>query len=263
MDLQLNGRVVMVAASSEGIGYGIAEAVAREGARLSIASRSAEKIETAARKLRDTHGIECKAHVMDAADASAIQSWTAATLEDFGAIDGLVINAGGPPPGNFDAFDDAAWAKAYELTLMSAVRMVRAVLPQMRRQGSGSILTVTSSSIKEPLDNLLLSNVFRSGVVALVKSLANELAAEGIRVNNIVPGRIDTARVHALDTLSAESKGITLDDERELQSADIPLGRYGTIEDMGAAGAFLLSDAAQYITGTTLVVDGGKLRTVC
>jgi 3-oxoacyl-[acyl-carrier protein] reductase len=262
VDLQLAGRTVMVAASSEGIGYGIAEAVAREGARLSIASRSAEKIDTAARALRDRYGVDCKGHVMDAADASSIRSWTEATLADFGGIDGLVVNAGGPPPGNFDAFDDVAWAGAFELTLMSAVRMVRSVLPQMRRQESGSILTVTSSSIKEPLDNLLLSNVFRSGVVALVKSLANELAGQGIRVNNLVPGRIDTARVQALDTMSADNKGISLQEEREVQFADIPLGRYGTIGDMGAAGAFLLSDAAQYITGVTLVVDGGKTRAV-
>ena len=262
MDLKLEGRVVMVAASSEGIGYGIAEAVAREGARLSIASRSAEKIDAAARTLRDTYGTECKGYVMDAADASSIQSWAESTLNDFAGVDGLVINAGGPPPGNFDAFDDTAWGQACELTLMSAVRMVRAVLPSMRRQGSGAILTVTSSSIKEPLDNLLLSNVFRSGVVALVKSLANELAGQGIRVNNIVPGRIDTARVRTLDTINADKKGIALEDERQLQFADIPLGRYGTIEDMGAAGAFLLSSAAQYITGATLVVDGGKTRAV-
>lgn len=262
MNLQLDGRIVMVAASSEGIGYGIAAAAAREGARLSIASRSAGKIEAAARRLRDEYGIECKGYVMDAADAASIQSWVAATVQDFGAVDALVINAGGPPPGNFDAFDDADWAAAYELTLMSAVRMVRSVLPEMRRQGSGSILTVTSSSIKEPLDNLLLSNVFRSGVVALVKSLANELAGEGIRVNNIVPGRIDTSRVHAIDTMNAGKKGISLEDERQVQFGEIPLGRYGTIEDMGAAGAFLLSDAAQYITGATLVVDGGKSRAV-
>jgi 3-oxoacyl-[acyl-carrier protein] reductase len=121
---------------------------------------------------------------------------------------------------------------------------------------------VTSSSIKEPLDNLLLSNVFRSGVVALVKSLSNELAADGIRVNNLVPGRIDTQRVRTLDTMTAEKKGIAVEEERQLQFADIPLGRYGTIEDMGAAAAFLLSGAARYITGATLIVDGGKTRAV-
>lgn len=262
MNLQLDNKVVMVAAASQGIGYGIAEAVAKEGARLSIASRSRDSIERAAKTLRDNYGAECKAYVMDAGDAPSIEAWAAATLQDFGAVHGLVINAGGPPPGNFDDFDDAGWARAYELTLMSAVRMTRGVLPTMRAQRSGSILTVTSSSIREPLDKLLLSNVFRSGVVALVKSLSNELAGDGIRVNNIVPGRIDTQRVRALDTMNAESKGISVDDERQVQFGDIPLGRYGTIEDMGSAGAFLLSDAARYITGVTLLVDGGKNRAV-
>lgn len=262
MELQLDNKVVMVAAASEGIGFGIAEALAQEGARLSIASRSRDKIDTAAETLRSKYGIDCRGYIMDAADAESIAAWTKATLADYGEVYGLVVNAGGPPPGNFDNFDDTAWAKAYELTLMSAVRMIRGVLPAMRRQNGGAILTVTSSSIKEPLDNLLLSNVFRSGVVALVKSLSNELAAEGIRVNNLVPGRIDTQRVRTLDAAIAEKKGIAIEDEQQLQFGDIPLGRYGTIEDMGAAGAFLLSGAARYITGATLIVDGGKTRAV-
>ena len=262
MELGLKDRGIMVAAASEGIGYGIAEALARDGARLSIASRSREKIERAAKTLRESYGIDCSAYVMDAADAQSIRSWCEATLEDLGEVQGLVVNAGGPPPGNFDDFDDDAWARACELTLMSAVRMVRCVLPELRRQKSGSILTVTSSSIKEPIDQLLLSNVFRAGVVALVKSLANELAGDGIRVNNLVPGRINTQRVRSLDTMIAGKKGVVLEDEQAEQYAAIPLGRYGTIEDMGAAGAFLLSDAASYITGATLVVDGGKMRSV-
>ena len=258
----LKDRVVMVAAASAGIGFGIAESLARDGARLSIASRSRQNIDRAAESLRERYGVDCRAHVMDAADAQSIRSWSEATLSDFGEVHGLVVNAGGPPPGNFDDFDDDAWAKACELTLMSAVRMVRCVLPAMRRQESGAILTVTSSSIKEPIDQLLLSNVFRAGVVALVKSLANELAVDGIRVNNLVPGRIDTQRVRSLDRTIAGNKGIALEDEQQEQYAAIPLGRYGSIEDMGAAGAFLLSDAANYITGATLVVDGGKMRSV-
>jgi 3-oxoacyl-[acyl-carrier protein] reductase len=262
MNLQLKDKVVMVAAASQGIGYGIAEAVAREGATLSIASRSADNIERAAAALRDQYAIDCNAYVMDASDAESIRAWADATLRDLGEVQGLVVNAGGPPPGNFDAFDDLAWSRAYELTLMSAVRMIRCVLPHMRAQKSGSILTVTSTSIREPIDNLLLSNVFRSGVVALVKSLSNELAADGIRVNNLVPGRIDTQRVRTLDAMIAEKKGIRVEEERDLQFDDIPLGRYGTIDDMGAAGAFLLSEAARYITGVTLLVDGGKTRAV-
>ena len=262
MNLQLKDKVVMVAAASQGIGYGIAEAVARDGGRLSIASRTAEKIEAAAKALRDQYGVDCRGYVMDAASADSIQAWTDATLQEFGEVQGLVVNAGGPPPGNFDDFDDAAWSGAYELTLMSAVRMIRCVLPQMRAQRSGSILTVTSISIREPIDNLLLSNVFRSGVVALVKSLSNELADAGIRVNNLVPGRIDTERVRTLDEISAGRKGIAVEDEQQLQFAEIPLGHYGTIKDMGSAGAFLLSEAARYITGVTLLVDGGKTRAV-
>ena len=262
MDLRLKDKVVMVAAASQGIGYGIAEAVAREGARLSIASRSPENIEKASEALRDRYSIDCRGYVMDASDTESIQAWADATLKDFGEVHGLVVNAGGPPPGNFDAFDDDAWSQAYELTLMSAVRMIRSVLPQMRSQKSGAILTVTSTSIREPIDGLLLSNVFRSGVVALVKSLSNELAAEGIRVNNLVPGRIDTERVRTLDAMIADRKSIAVEEERAVQFADIPLGHYGTIEDMGSAGAFLLSEAARYITGVTLLVDGGKTRAV-
>ena len=262
MDLQLKDKVVMVAASSQGIGYGIAEAVAKEGGRLSIASRTASDIEKAAKNLRDQYDVDCRGYVMDAANPASIEAWTEATMGDFGEVQGLVVNAGGPQPGNFDDFDDAAWSQAYELTLMSAVRMIRSVLPQMRAQQYGSILTVTSTSIREPIDNLLLSNVFRSGVVALVKSLSNELADEGIRVNNLVPGRIDTERVRTLDRISAGKKGIAVEDERQVQFTDIPLRRYGTIEDMGSAGAFLLSAAARYITGVTLLVDGGKTRAV-
>lgn len=262
MELQLQDKVIMIAAASQGIGYGIAEAVAREGARVSISSRSQEKIEQAADTLKSEFGIDARGYVCDATDASAIQQWVDATLRDFGGVDGLVINAGGPTPGGFDKFDDDAWYAACDLTLMSAVRMIRGVLPTMRQQGSGSILALTSSSIKEPIDNLLLSNVFRSGVVSLVKTLANEVAGDGIRVNNLVPGRIDTERVQTVDKMNADKKGISVEEQQQQQWAGIPLGRYGSIQDMGRAGAFLLSDAAAYITGATLVVDGGKTKSV-
>ena len=262
MDIQLTGKTIMVAAASQGIGYGIAEALAKEGARLSIASHSRDKIEEAAATLAAQYGVECSAYVLEAADAASVKSWCDATLSDFGSVYGLVTNAGGPPPGNFDSFDDEAWDNAYQLTLMSAVRMIRSVLPVMRQQRAGSILTLTSSSIKEPLENLLLSNVFRSGVTALVKSLSNELGPHGVRVNNLVPGRIDSDRVRMLDRLNADKKGTTVADEQQFQGASIPLGTYGSIEDMGKAGAFLLSEAASYITGATLVVDGGKTRMI-
>ena len=145
---------------------------------------------------------------------------------------------------------------------MSSVRMIRAVLPSMREQGSGSIITITSSSIKEPIDILLLSNVFRSGVVSLVKSLSSDLASEGIRINNLVPGQIDTDRVKSNDMFKANQLDIALEDWQKKRHGMIPMGRYGTIQEFGEAGAFLLSDAARYITGSTLFVDGGKSKTV-
>ncbi|HEX6385823.1 MAG TPA: SDR family oxidoreductase [Anaerolineae bacterium] len=262
MDLGLKDRVIMVAAASKGLGYGIAQAAAHEGASVSIGSRTEADIKAAAQRLHDEMGSETLGVVFDARDAQSILDWTAATLERFGRIDGLVVNAGGPPAGNFDDFDDADWQAAFELTLLSAVRMIRAVLPSMREQGGGAILTITSSSVKEPIDILLLSNVMRSGVVSLVKSLSRELARDRIRVNNLIPGRIDTERVRALDSIKAGKQGTSVDEVKAASESAIPWGRYGRIDEFGQAGAFLLSDAASYITGATLIVDGGTMKTV-
>ncbi|MBT3447964.1 MAG: SDR family oxidoreductase [Bacteroidetes Order II. Incertae sedis bacterium] len=260
--MMFKGKVIAVAAASAGLGFGIAEAVAKQGGSVSIASRTREKIDAAAKSLREAQGVNAKGYVMDAADPASISSWITDTLEDFGRIDGLVVNAGGPPPGKFDAFSDTDWERGFNLTLMSSVRMIRAVLPSMREQGSGSIITITSSSIKEPIDILLLSNVFRSGVVSLVKSLSSDLASEGIRINNLVPGQIDTDRVKSNDMFKANQLDIALEDWQKKRHGMIPMGRYGTIQEFGEAGAFLLSDAARYITGSTLFVDGGKSKTV-
>ena len=262
MDLDLKDKVIMVAASSKGRGYGLAEAVAQEGARVSLASRTEADIGRAASTLRDQFDADARGYTFDARDAEAIKRWCAATLDDFGTVDGLVVNAGGPPAGKFDQFDDDTWTNAFQLTLLSAVRMIRAVLPTMKRQQSGAILTVTSTSVKEPNDILLLSNVFRSGVVSLVKTLSRDLAPQGIRINNLIPGRIDTDRVRSLDQIGADRRGIAVSHQKADQEQAIPIGRYGSIQEFGAAGAFLLSDAARYITGTTLLVDGGKTRTV-
>jgi len=256
------GKVVLVAASSKGLGFGIAESVARQGGRVALASRTKEDVESAAQKLSEEHGSRARGYVMDATDPLSITNWIRAASSDFGQVDGLVVNAGGPPAGKFDTFSDEDWEAGFNLTLMSAVRMIRAVLPTMREQGSGSILTVTSSSIKEPIDILLLSNVFRAGVVSLVKSLSNNLAGEGIRINNIVPGQIDTDRVRSNDVFKSEQLGVPLEDWQAKRQGMIPMGRYGTIQEFGDAGAFLLSEAARYITGATLMVDGGRSKTV-
>ena len=262
METGLAGKVVMVAAASKGLGYGIAKAVAQDGARVSIASRDLGSITKAAQQISRETGSEVLSYQFDANDPDSITQWTSHTIEKFGGIDGLVVNAGGPPSGTFDKFEDEDWQAAFELTLLSSVRMIRAVLPSMRARGGGSIVTLTSSSIKEPIDVLLLSNVMRAGVVSLAKSLSQQLAKEGVRVNNLVPGRMDTDRVKSLDEGRAMAMGQTVADIKAASEASIPLKRYGTADEFGKAGAFLLSDAASYITGSTLIVDGGSMKTV-
>lgn len=262
MDLQVEGKVFMVAASSKGLGFGIARELAKNGAIVCLASRTKKEVEKAAENLRDETGATVHSSVFDAADAESIRNWISEIGSVFERIDGLVVNAGGPPPGNFDDFDDSDWGAAFNLTLMSAVRLIRGVLPLMRITGNSSILTVTSLSVKEPISRLLLSNVFRSGVASLVKSLSIELAGDNIRVNNLMPGRIDTDRLKALDENNSKKSGIPVSEIKQKMEQQIPLGRYGTIEELGKAGAFLLSPAASYITGVSLAVDGGLLKMV-
>lgn len=252
----------MVAGASRGLGYGIAKALAADGARVSIGSRSKDAVAAAAKQLSLESGADVRGYCFDATDAGSILNWATNTRRDFSRIDGLVVNAGGPPTGLFDDFDDDAWLDSFNLTLLSSVRMIRAVLPSMREQGSGSILTLTSSSVKEPIDNLLLSNVMRSGVVSLAKSLSRQLAPENIRVNNLVPGLMYTDRLKSLIASSAERSSKSEEEFMQKHQAGIPMGRYGTIDDFGKAGAFLLSDAASYITGETMIVDGGSMKTV-
>ena len=262
MELGLKGKVAMVAASSKGLGYGIARELAREGALVSIGARTESDVFDAADALAEETGSEVLANVLDAADPDSIFQWVENTVADFGGVDKLVVNAGGPPAGKFDDFADSDWQRAFDLTLMSVVRMVRGVLPYMREAEGGAILTITSISVKEPIDFLLLSNVMRSGVTSLAKSLSRQLAPENIRVNNLMPGRIDTDRVEALDTMKAEALEVPMAEIRAANEQGIPLGRYGTIEEFGRLGAFLLSDAAAYITGQTIAVDGGSIQTV-
>lgn len=262
MDLGYTGKTVMVAASSKGLGYAVAENLAVEGANLSIASRTKKDIDYAAENIHQKTGAKVLSLVMDMTDPESMKNWVKSTVQEYGSIDGLVINAGGPPAGKFDDLDDSNWLQAYELTLMGTVRMIRLVLPQMRKQRSGSILTITSVSIKEPIDNLLLSNVMRSGVTSLLKSLSIQLGPENIRVNNLVPGLFGTERLHSLDLISSREWRMTLEDVQKSNYSNIPMGRYGIPDEFGKAAAFLLSDAASYITGETFIIDGGKTRTV-
>jgi 3-oxoacyl-[acyl-carrier protein] reductase len=263
MDLGLKDKVVMVAASSKGLGFGIARQAALEGAVLSMGSRHQKNLAAAAESIqKELSGARILIHSLDVADAESIQSWVKNTLKELGTVDALVVNGGGPPPGTFDEIDDKTWFAGYENTLMSAVRLIRAVLPEMRSKKSGSILTVTSSSVKEPIDNLLLSNVFRSGVTSLVKSLSMQEAKHGIRINNLVPGFFDTDRLKELDQHNSGEWRLSLENVRKINFEKIPMGRYGDPDEFGKAAIFLLSEAASYVTGETFVIDGGKMRTV-
>lgn len=266
MDLHLRGKVYLVAGASKGLGYAIAERLLLEGACVSIAGSDAERIQKAEEALRlhlntGESGNVC-GFCCDVNEPEQIKAWVTSSLARFSNIDGLVVNAGGPPAGKFDDFDDDQWLQAFNLTLMSAIRLIRSVLPVMRQQGAGSILTLTSSSVKEPIDFLLLSNVMRSGVTSLAKSLSRSEASYGIRVNNLVPGLIATDRMTGLDEMQAQSKNISAKEQRRLTSSQIPLGRYGEPNEFANAAAFLLSDCASYITGSTLTVDGGTMKTV-
>ena len=263
MDLKLKDKVVLIAASSKGLGLGIARQAVLEGAIVAMGSRRQENLLAAKEKiLNEVPGGRIFTHTLDVADATSIKSWVKDSLAGLGSVDALVVNGGGPPPGTFDEIDDSAWLHGYENTLMSAVRLIRAVLPEMRRKGSGSILTVTSSSVKEPIDNLILSNVYRSGVTSLVKSLSFQEAKHGIRINNLVPGFFDTDRLRQLNRRISDEQELELDEVRKNHHNTIPLGRYGRTDEFGNAAIFLLSEAASYVTGETFVIDGGKMRTV-
>ena len=259
MDLGLKGKVAMVAGASRGLGFAVAQALANEGALVSIASRDEASIGEAAKRLGCDQVL---ATPLDVRSAEGIQRWARATEDRFGGVDLLFANGGGPPAGAALSFDDAAWQGAVDLLLFSALRMVRAAVPSMTARGGGAILMSTSSSVKEPIQNLGLSTVLRASVSALAKTLALELAASGIRVNQIVPGRIDTDRVRELDQINGKKQGVSAEQAKAKSMLSIPLARYGEPEEFGRVAAFLLSSAASYMTGATVQVDGGLIRSV-
>lgn len=263
MKLGVENKHYLIAAGSKGLGRAVAEVLCAEGAHVCIGSREEAHVRDTVDTLNalDSTGtaIGCQ---LDASDADSIQQWHAYGVAKWGQVDGLLVNAGGPPPGGFDEFSEQDWQQAFELTLMSAVRMIRLVLPDMKERRSGSIVTVTSMTVKEPVPGMLLSNVMRSGVTSLVKSIASECGPFGIRVNNLMPGRIFTDRIVQLEQATAARTGKSVETVRAEAEAAIPLGRAGQPEEFGRAGAFLLSDASSYINGASLAVDGGLMKTV-
>ena len=262
MDLGLNDKIALVAASSRGLGKAVALRLAQEGAQVTICARGEHDLAMAASEMQEATGRRVLAIPADIADPASAPALVEATLEEFGRLDILVTNAGGPPPGEFLDFTAQDWEQAAHLTLMSAVRLCYAAAPVMKEQGRGSILAMTSITTKQPLTNLVLSNSLRLGVTGLVKTLADELAPYGIRVNALCPGWTRTARVDQLLEDRAQRNHTSPEEEAARIAADIPLGRMGSPEEFAAAAAFLVSEAASFINGVSLLIDGGMYRGV-
>jgi 3-oxoacyl-[acyl-carrier protein] reductase len=259
MNLGLTDKPVIVCASSAGLGQATAREFAREGARVMLCSRRAAELERAAADIKAETGNEPAFTVVDVTRPADLTRLVEATAATFGGVYALVNNSGGPPAGTFDQFDDAAWQSAFELTLLSYIRLTRAALPHLRR-AAGRIVNFTSSSVKSPVDHLILSNTFRTGVVGLTKTLAGELGPDGILVNVLGPGRIQTGRVDRLDQDRASQANSSLEQVRAENAKTIPLGRYGTPDEFARMAVFLASPANTYVTGQTLLVDGGMTK---
>ena len=261
MDLGLDGKVALVAAASKGLGRAIAEEFAREGTKVAMCSREESAIDAAAHDIeRKTGNRTIIPITADLSTQEGCEVFVQNALGAFHALDILIVNAGGPPPGRFDDLDDDAWHKAVDLTLFSAVRLTRLALPQMRKQKSGSIVYSTSTSVRQPTQylNLILSNAIRASVHGMLKTLSADLAKDGIGVNAVQPGRIVTDRLIQLDTDTAKRQNTTLEAVRKrYEESVIPMGRYGDPAEYAAAVVFIASPKASYITGVSLQVDGG------
>jgi 3-oxoacyl-[acyl-carrier protein] reductase len=256
MDLGLKGKRAIVMAASRGLGYASALGLAREGCHLLVCSRDQARIDAAAETIRRDTGARVRAVAADVSTASEAARLVELAVADYGGLEIVVHNAGGPPAGETLAMSDAQWQKAFEQNLLSFTRIVQAAVPEMKKAGYGRVLTIASSSIKQPIPNLALSNALRAGVWGIAKTLSRELAPHGILVNVVAPGRIQTERIEELDRANAEKSGKSLDEVRRASVAGIPLGRLGRPEELASLVVFLASARASYITGQAITVDG-------
>jgi 3-oxoacyl-[acyl-carrier protein] reductase len=256
-------RVALVLAATQGLGRSCAEALLEAGHEVVFCGRDKERVDAAAEDLRARRpGATVDGVVADVSDPDALEALFVRVDERFGRLDVLVANAGGPPAGDFMDVDDEAWRRGFDLTLMSAVRALRLAVPRMRARGFGRLLVLGSSSVRRPLPGLVLSNAYRPALVGVVKSLAVDVAADGITVNMVSPGRIDTERVRWLDARAAERSGRSAEAVRAGSEGSIPAGRYGEPREFASLVAFLASEAAGYITAQSILVDGGRTPTL-
>ncbi len=261
MDLDLAGKVAIVAASSKGLGKATALCLSREGALVTVNGRDVDRLAATAAEIRESTGGDVIEFVSDLSQEEASNELIEETVRQRGKLDILVCNAGGPPAGTFAAFpEDQPWLDAINLNLMSTLRMSRAAIPHLKSQGGGSITNIVSITVKQPIPTLVLSNTARTAVIGLARSLALELASENIRVNNICPGSILTDRIRSLSEVEASRTGEDVEYMIRREGDAIPMGRHGTPEEFGRVVAFFASPAASYVTGATVQVDGGMYR---
>lgn len=260
MDLGLKDKCAFVAGSSRGLGYAVGLTLAREGCRVAINGRDAARVKAAAEKMSKDSGKPVVGLAGDVTEVSTPAKLIEMAVKALGGLDLLVTNAGGPPSGAFEAFDEGTWQKALDLSFLSHVRLIRAALPHLRKSNAPSVLTMTSYAVKEPMPNLVLSNSIRLATIGLTKTLALEQGGEGIRFNSILPATTDTDRIRELAQFRADKNNTSLSEEQAKDAQKSVFGRIGRPEEFANVAVFLLSPAASYVTGMMMVVDGGQYK---
>lgn len=262
MDLGIQNKVAVVLAASKGLGRATAEALAAEGVRVIIGSRNREELEKTAQEISKKTGTEVVGFPVDVTDTAQVENFIVKAVQQFGQLDILINNAGGPPFGPVESFDENQWQAAFELNLLSTVRITRLVLPHLKKTGSGRIINIVSMSVKSVLDDSVLSTSIRMGVIGMAKMLADEVGPDQITVNNVCPGMILTDRIRSSGIKKELAAGLTEEEALAEKAKNIPLRRIGKPEELAALITFLASEKASYITGTTIQVDGGVVRSI-